>query len=114
MHSTKAKSLFRSSLIAAIFYMGILLLLGINFAETDTMWSDRAWASERIQAAKTIEQLLPVCQTAVGRLSDSQQLKDVMFGAVWLTSFAFCLFLCVNAFRIRRLERQLPKDEPQN
>jgi hypothetical protein len=114
MHSTKAKSLFRANMVAAITCMAILLILALNLPSTETMWSDRAWASEQIQAAKTSDQMLPMFQMATSRFSTATHMKNGILGAVWLTGFALCLFVLVNAFSIRRLERQVSAREPKN
>ncbi len=101
-------------MVAAILYMVILVLLALNLPSTETLWSDRVWASEQIQAANTKDQMLPVFQMAANRFSTAMHMKNAMFGALWFTGAAFCLFIFVNAFRIRRLERQLSTREPQN
>ena len=103
------KRLFRSNLVAALLCLLFFFYMGVSLPSMQTEWTNREWAFEQIQSAKTIDQMTPMFQGAVSRLSSWKSSVDTWFSIVWIASFVFFAFLCTNLIQIGLLHRQIRK-----
>ena len=112
MNSKVAKKLLGANVIAASLCLVLFGFLLIYYPNTGTMWSDREWATQQIQGAKTMDQMTTIFQRAIVQMNNSQNTRSSMFSIVLLAlQFGFVL-LCVNVYLLRRLYIELSKDDP--
>jgi hypothetical protein len=111
MTPTITKRLFLKNLAAAVFCLLFLLFLVISLPSTKTLWTDREWATEQMQKAKTIDEMTQVFQMAIGRFGTYERMTEWLFGAVLIAGFVGFCFLCVNVFTIGRLHKEISKHD---
>jgi hypothetical protein len=103
MNNRTAQKLIRTNAVAAGLCILFTLWLALTIPNARTMWSNPAWATERIEHAQTMEQMRQLLQSCALGMAHSESTYTILWRIVLIALLLICALLVSNALHLRKL-----------